>query len=531
MSYNPLTFAEIYGSIQANSTIFILRKIPLIGNLLPNRIYRYKRLKFIFGILGTAVDILKKAIGGNLGIYISLSFIPSILSKIATTQNWPDQSTLVALFIILVCVGHALNQSDIFKSNAEDYTFLNHFMINPTRYYHYKIVKGFIIEGLFVAPILIYIFKDIIIASSLILTGMFFIEAGNVFFLSIYKKNQKIPGVKKRVLLSILFMVIIYAISLTGIFSNLTMPLWLLAIISLFEILGLVLCFRYLFKFKGYKQIAVQYANSDTVALKVAVVSSLNNEDATAFTTADWETNKAYFESNKNLNELKYIQKAFQVRFKKSLRSFYTNQAYFNIFLCVLVGVLIRFDVVSIDASNILKYTPMLITLVLNLTFGRNYMQICFRYMDMPMLYHHMYDTKKVANSMSSRLFLLLKNDLISFVVLILGFVALILIAGISIPMKEFALVCLAYILILAIYEVYDVIIYYLLQPYSVDLNVKNPIFKVLSYIEGIFYVLVLFARNNVIEIIPALLISLAVILIIFAITSKIAHKTFKLRY
>lgn len=531
MKYGMFTFGKIYGSIQANSTIFFLKKIPVFGNLIPQKVYRYKTLKYFFGILGTVADIIKKAIAGNLSIFLLISFIPAMLNKMTTIQNWPDKSTMIFLYIILSCFAPAIRKSNIFVSKSEDYTFLNHFMINPSRYYNYKIVKDFIIEGLLIIPILIYLFRDTMIVFSLTLSKMFFIEAGNVLFLTIYKKKSKILSSGKRILLGFLLLISIYGISLTNIFCGIIVPLGLLIAISACEIFGIIICFLYLFRFKEYKQIAVQYANNDAVTFQVSSSSALNIEGLTAFNIADWQVNKSFFDDWGYLDSWNYIHKAFQTRLKKSMHNFYKSQIYTNLFLCAGVGILIRFGILTIDSPNILKYSPMLIPLILNISFGRSYTQMCFRYMDMPMLYQHMYDTQKIASSMTSRYFLLLKNGMISLIFLILGMESLLLIAGIQIPINDFIKLCFAYIIIFVIYETYELVIYYLLQPYSVDLNVKTPFFKILSFIEGIFYASVLLARNNITEIIPALLISLSVILAIFICTRKLAYKTFKLRY
>lgn len=531
MRYGIFTFGKIYGSIQANAAIFFLKKIPVLGNLIPRKIYKYKIPKYIFGIVGTVIDIIKKAIGGNLGIYIMLSFIPSILGRFTSVQNWPDQSTLIFIYIFLLCFAPSIRQSDIFTSSAEDYTFLNHFMLNPSMYYHYKIVKNFIIDSLLIAPVLIYLFRDAFIVLGLMLSKMFFTVAGNVLFLEIYKRKHKILSVLKRTIIAFTLSLIVYGFSLANIFSGINITIGFLIVISALEIFGIIICFLYLFKFKEYKQIAVQYANSDTVTLKVSVTSSLNGEDQTAFNAADWKINKSFFDSNRNLDSWKYVHKAFQMRLKKTMINFYKGQIYLNFFIFVVIGLLIRFGILAVDSSNALKYSPMLISLILNVSFGRNYMQMCFRYMDMPMLYQHMYDTKKIASSMTSRYFLLLRNGIISSALFILGIVAMLLIAKIQVPINDFIRLCFAYILIFLIYETYEVAVYYLLQPYSIDLNVKNPIFKVLSSIEGIFYASVLFARSNIIEITPALLVSLGVILTIFIFARKFAYKTFKLRY
>jgi hypothetical protein len=530
MNYGMFTFGKIYGSIQANSAIYFLKKIPLLGNLVPENIYKYKIPKYIFAIFGTLADIVKKAIGGNLGIYIMISLIPSMLSKIASVENWPDKSTLVFLYIVISCLSPALRQSNIFVSNAEDYTFINHFMINPARYYHYKLVKDFIIEGVLILPILIYLFKDFIIVSSLILTKLFFIGIGNVLFLEIYKRKQKIFNKIKRLLFVLFLTIIAYGLSLINIFYGATIHAGLLIAISICEIIGLILCFRYLFSFKEYKHIAVQYANNDTVTLMVSTVSTLSGEDATAFNIVDWEKNKAFLDANQNMDTWDYIHKAFKTRFKKAIFNHYKNQLTTNLFLCIVVGILIRFDILTIDTSNVLKYSPILITLILNLVFARQFLQMCFRYMDMPMLYQHMYDSQKVSSSMINRYLFLIRNGMISLVFFIFELLVLLLIAGIQIPINDFISVATSYILIYIIYETYDVIVYYLLQPYTVDLNIKNPIFKVLSYLEGLFYALILFARSNVSEIIPALLISLFVMLVVFIFARKHAYKTFRIK-
>lgn len=85
--------------------------------------------------------------------------------------------------------------------------------------------------------------------------------------------------------------------------------------------------------------------------------------------------------------------------------------------------------------------------------------------------------------------------------------------------------------LLMLIQELYQLLIYYWIQPYTVDLSVKSPVFKVLGWIEGLFDISVLFIRGNLALACLPLFGVFLIINVLLVVMQKNVHKTFRLRY
>lgn len=529
MINNWFTLSQVYVSIQSNSFLHFFKNIPILSGVLPANTYKNRVIKYLAAVFGTAFGLVKSAISTVLASFFAIHLIPQWLSGINKMLVWPDNSISALLYIILICLVPALTQSKIFKSNSEDYIFLNHFMLNPEVYYHSKIIKGLLKDSLFQLPVLIFLFKDGLLVSVLALTKLFFVAVGDSMFLSIYTKKRRLMGVKKRLLFSMGIIFVTYGLFYFGALPRFTIKSNLLVYIIVAEIIILIVCIRYLLSFKDYKKIAVQYANKDVVGLKISVNTPLN-EDETGLAVSDWKANQEYFIANNSADMWSYTNSALIKRYKKTTSDSYKQTVYSNIFIGLIIGLLIRYGILDINSTNVLSFSSVVIPLVLNSIIGRTYLLTCFWYMDAPFLYHHLYDAKTVTKSMKKRYVFLLRNGFISISSLMFGILILLWVGGISIPAVDLLGLCLVYCIIYVIYETYQVIIYYIAQPYTSEFSVRSPIFYVISMIESLFGIAILFTRSNVLQLIMPLTVSLVIILILFFIAMKLAPKTFRLR-
>lgn len=286
----------------------------------------------------------------------------------------------------------------------------------------------------------------------------------------------------------------------------------------------------YLAQFREFKAIAVQYANKDTLALQVRRVTPLD-EDARGLEISSWVHNKEFFNANEGRDVWSFMDKALRTRYKKFIRTSYRDKMINNLLFGLLIGILIRFQIINIDSQNLLMYSPKVIPFAIGMTFGAWYLPMCFRHMDLPLIYHDLYQESAIRKSMVWRYLYLLQNGIALVASLVLGLLLVLWVGGLSIGASTFLKLALAYALIYLIYETYHVIVYYLLQPYTADLTVQNPIFSVLNWLTGILTVGVLFAKNNVILLLPTLTMALGIIWLLFLVTLKYAPKTFKLRF
>lgn len=83
----------------------------------------------------------------------------------------------------------------------------------------------------------------------------------------------------------------------------------------------------------------------------------------------------------------------------------------------------------------------------------------------------------------------------------------------------------------LVMWDTYELMLYYFVQPYTVDLTAKSPLFTFLQVVEGLFGILLLFVRSDLTLALPVILILMIVCVCVCFISSRFAYKFFKLRF
>ena len=291
-----------------------------------------------------------------------------------------------------------------------------------------------------------------------------------------------------------------------------------------------MLFYLQLLKYKDYKRIAVQFANKDSAILTISV-NNAAEEGQDALGGTNYEENRSYFEKNRALDTATYLNNAFFKRFEKIFSNQRKQIFILSIFLGALFGYLIRSEVLHITNETILNYTPILISLVSSsMLFGERFTTLCFRYMDMPLLYHHICKTEYLKKSIRCRYIFLLKHSLVALIGLTIFISLVLMIGGLRISFQDFVFLLIAMELFMLIKETYHLLIYYRIQPYAVDIAVKSPIFRALGVLEGLFDISALFLRGNLALACLPLAGLLLIVHAILLIVAQTAHRTFRLR-
>lgn len=526
---NLSVYLKVILTINANSFLYFLDKLPIINRLITPTLYKNTQLKLIFSIFGTLFDFLKAAIGQSILVVVLIRYLPLLLHG----QNWRGSPALglqVSLFVILLCILPAFLQSPIFQTSKEDFIFLNHFSLNPDAYYRVKTGTGLVRQVVSLFPILLLIFHDFFTAFMLVSVKVAFVMVGNIFFLNQYKNRRKLTDVKIRMLVILFAVVLTYAGVYFDRIPSLSPSRFMTISISLISFAIVASAWRYVVTYRNFKEVAVQFASKDVLALKVTVTTTLN-EGQTVLEPFDWQTNKQFWEKNKTEEPANYIEHALNIRFSKPIWSFTKQTIIRNLILFIAAGLLIRTDVIRLDESNLLAYSPILISLVISMTYSLTYLQLCFRNIDLPLLFHHLYSQKRIIQSMTRRASFLFRIGVLHLFSFAVSMVLFLQIARLRLSPNIFFGLLIVYSLVLLVYELFHFLTYYALQPYSTELTVKSPLFTALSIVESLFSVYFLFARANVLSLTKPLIIIAAALSLCCMLLPNWVDKTFKLRY
>lgn len=515
--------------MNANAFLHYVSKIPGIGPALTRNYFKKQKTKTLVSFLGFLWGFIKAAIGTNVLLYIALYWVPEFLTRGDYTMEYIQGIAMVA-FILLFNVNPLLEGTGLFAATREDNTFLNHFGLNPDQYYRYKSLKGILLEPVLRLPVLIYLFRAVHPVLFAFALSLLTPVIGEVLSLASYKRFGKILPRRLRSVVQILLIVVTYALIYLR-----RLPVWLpsptVAYVTLaLAVLGFVFYVTYLQNYSNFKAIAVNFARGDIANVTVTVSTSLTEGD-TGLAAHTPEDNKAFYEANKDLNPIAYIETAFRARFAKILKRKTKDTALQQIFTGVIIGVLIVAGLLKPDGSDWIRYTPIGISFVLMMGYAMDYLVLCFRNVDRIFLAQHLYNKEDMQRNMKQRIKSILIASIPRLLIMAIFLVIIVLFWGIRPDTLTAAKVFLAYVLIYYIYELFSIITYYAVMPYSTELQIKSPAFMILQFLIGLFGIYFLFARANVILLLPGLAITLAVLIVVLVVVYLNIDKTFKLRY
>ncbi len=526
---NAWNMFKITATMQTNSFIHLLRSVPVLSVIVPERLYRRTSLKYLFSLGGLVMGCIGGVLGSTVLCLLYFQWLPGWLGM------EPSPGELLLLCVLVKSLAPALRSCSIFRAGQQDYVFLNHFMMNPTEYYHYKIGKEALENVITMLPVVVYIFRDAAYVLAAVSAELFCTLAGCCLYLGLYEKQRKkkVFFLSRKVRYTVSFGLIF--ITYVGLKLQWSAGIafsapFCLGMSLLFLAVSLV-CYAHLLHYREYKWIAVQFANKETMLLTVSITTG-GEEGRNALSGFSSEKNKSFYEVNKEKSLAEYLNKAFFTRFHQIFSNQRKQILFISTALGLLLGFLIRNGVLDVTSETILNYTPVLIVLVNSLMlFGARFTMLCFQFVDMPMLYQRLCGKKYLQESIRCRYFFLVRHSLVALAGLVVFVGLILLVGGLRISAGELIRLFVTMELFMLFNEVYNLLIYYGIQPYTMDVSVKSPVYKVLGVLESMFDISVLFLRGNLANAwIPMLVLFLLVHALLLVVAGR-AERTFRLRY
>ena len=521
-----LTFSRIYLSTQINVFLFYISRLPIIGRMIPERLYGLYPVKKWFAFGGIIVGLVKSALAANIGLIITLYLIPDFLFN----ADYCTTGTYAFIYIVTCCVLRPISKCELFISSEKDYCFLNHFMVNPNTYYKYKFITLLLENSVLELPALIWLIRSPAAVTLLVIirTGLF---AFSIFaYLRYYVKRGKVVNRYARRGITLIVSVAVYAFGYYGVYSDFTAAGVIIWIVTAVSVALMIFAVRFLLQFDRYKMLAVRFANNRVVNFRVSLGGS-SAEGDTGLTEKNWEKNRQYYEKNKRLSVDAYINKAFVRRFGKPIIRDTAALIIIYMVLMSILGLLVRKGVLDISSKNVLSYSTVIVSLVTGMGCAGRLTRLWFRNIDIFMISNHVCTRKYVMDSIRGRYLTVLIWDLAATIMSAVMLAVFLSVSRIRIDFKDFVMLLAACGLYLIIWETYELAVYYFIQPYSADLTAKSPVFNVLTTFEAVFNFLILFIRANMVKAVILMAVIAITAAVALTAASGKAYRTFKLRY
>lgn len=236
-----------------NSLVFALKKTPLIGKLLPDRLYSWIPLKVIYWIFHVIKEVLKLFAGKILGlgiIYLVSLFLKTEYLELDVGEGVSENilyACFVLLFFICYAIGGILVNTNLFRCTTEkEYLVfmlrMNARKLNNTLFAYdlAKLVAGYLIAGIIGAvcgaPFWLWLGIPVIA----VFIKLFGAGAQAFSFRSKRKHNRPMKSSSFSLAMRIIAVTVMVPVLFIVIANGYYLPLWCLLIISLIlVILGL----------------------------------------------------------------------------------------------------------------------------------------------------------------------------------------------------------------------------------------------------------------------------------------------------
>lgn len=506
--------------MSTNAFINFLSKLPGLKILSFKKLYKNTRLKKILASLGFLFELIKEAILPSI-------FTALIFWRLFVRLGIDNISVKLLSYILIAVIASKITKPTFLIHNEDDYIFLNLFSINSRVYYLNKIFTNIVISILANFPATYYVFQDLGIALKLAVLNLASMLIVNMIYLTYIKKRETLPKSEIRALISAIFVILGGLVIFLRIDLNLNdRILNILAIVSaIISIFGIAFILRY----KNYPALKRITANSSGQVVKMSVSTTIN-EDSSQYLVSDAEEIQNFQNEYKDVDPAKYIDMAFFSRykkvFKKNLRSNFSG----SIAILIIYSIAIKIGIIK-KPQSFSDISGLAIAFAVGTGYSAALLQMCFRNVDRILLKNKILTEQGLYESLKYRIRMLIKASFFDLLSVGLGFLILIFLNGLKFEAAEFARIMAAYLAMMASMGLVEIMVYYIFSPYSAELNVKSPAYKVVRFISGLVFALFILKNANILNIEKYIYIAFGVTVLIFLFAKKYFIRTFRLRY
>lgn len=481
---------------RVNGLIYFAQKIPVLGKHIPNSLYRERDLKTVISVIVAMIGFLSKIglpfliVGG-----FSVAFSVIRIGKIALSLNTAQAQGSILLLLLVTVIWPNIYKLFYEVTDLEILDFVRYFQISYVKTIrNLSFFKALSTLFFYLLPLSLLALLSQTSILSLILTylaiRLFFFTAKEFLSRKLETKSlKKAPKITLIISLSLAFtglLTALYHFKLSELLFTLPIALLLLLATAFFS--HQILHFKNEQRYINQLVFASRTAQDERAELKKIA----RNADFAAGTAMQkdltYNGSKDFGKGSGMLNKLLFYR--YQESLKKSIyiRLFFFAVVLILIIAAVLISLFNGKLLFRISENNLLPIFPSLLFLMYFIGFSKKIVQMCFMNCDKSMLYYPFYRKSQTILSGFNERF---KKTFLLNGIIVLGIFADILIPclifGKNISPQFYLILILFLIALNFLFSFHELFVYYLLQPFTADMAVVNPVYKIIS---GIFYVI-----------------------------------------
>lgn len=476
-------------ALWVNAFLYYLKRIPLAGKLVPDSVYANYSLKKILAAAAFLIRQLMDFAGKPLYLLIFV-LLPAQLFAVKVPM-WEGKAfpLMVHILFFLNCIIGSLGDSQIFLVTRDKITLLKYMKGDVRSYTYASLCLKYVPFFLYYLPFLI-LFSMLSGGSAVqgLLLWILLAAArcmGEAFQLFVFDRTGKVYHRNMAYSWSMI------GIGLTGAYllplSGLPLPaLYLLHPVSmvLWLACGGFSLYYIIAGYKGYEKKMLHSIDINFLLSTLMKSSTASSFKEVEVREKDAALSMSARQHTSALRGYAYFNSLFFARHRRQLLRpvYYRLIAVAAIFSCSVVFLFLNRPAAVKLVQNMTALLPSFVYIMYFLTVADKACRAMFYNCDKDMLHYSFYrrpDT--ILKNFRVRLMYVSLYDAVIAGALCLSAVIFCLLCGVSIFKPDMLLFCLAILLLSVLFTAHHLCLYYIFQPYSESLQIKNPFFSVIN--------------------------------------------------
>lgn len=508
-------------AILTNSIIYRLRKLPLVKHIVPGELYGNEAIN-AFIIVLTVFFIIAKNFISQLLYYLIIFILPAALFE------YDLNTTMIITCFIFTCTYSVSNQT-VLQASKDKFYGINLMRIDPNKYGVMEFTSTQLIQFIFA------------ILSLLILDLFFHFPIYYCLLLPLFRLMAKVISLqlylifyKKRKIVLVynyFYICSLYVIGLllmgTAAFQGFKIATYVYFIIVIITTLIAIPSYLKILKTNTFKPLYKEKLTVNNVIFSIDDVMHANEKNIKKQISYDVKisNNKKGYEF---FNEL-FVQRHRKILMNSALKF----AAIFALIFLATAIILLFVPSYHMETGNLLQTRLSAFLMIMYFTNrGAKVTMAMFVNCDSKMLNYRFYrQSKTILQLFTQRLKTLLVVNLIPSCTIAFGLIVVFYICNPATPLLNYFLIFLMINAISIFFSVHNLILYYLFQPYTENLQAKGFLYNVIT---SITYMVCYFTINTKFNLLPftiiVIIFCLAYIPISLFLAYQHAPKTFKLK-
>lgn len=525
---------RVEAAVRVNLFLYYFSKLPLIGRIVTKEAYADEDIKKTIRVIAGVFHAMKELLTKVLYLFLAM-FLPLLMFYGEDPEA--GYEAFLYLFFVLSILGTSLFNPSLIEPKQQKYVAIQLMHIPAKDYLFAKLCETYAIKFISYLPVLMLITlllgKSVLQGVLLAVYVALFHFTGEGIVAWYFKKKGKSIKNSFLVTLAVLFVLAAYV----PIVFRLKLPMEEILFslpMLIFLVVPSILFLRYLYDYSEYEQLYFATNRMDALQVNKQQVSREAQFRAVKLKSKD------YTQMDAKASELRYgNKKGYEylnaIFFARHKRLFLKRDFYIILGIAAVVSLLaIALKVVKeVDyVTKVNEYSAVFVFIMYLISTMIEPTRAMFYNCDLSLLKFSFYREEKVIlKNFAIRFKYVVFYNLLPAIAMDAGLIILLIVSGSSERIIELIPV-LCLILVLAVFfAIFHLSVYYLLQPYTTELGIKNPLYK---FVNTVLYILC-YMCLQIKKPADLFLVGVLVGTILYSVISmvlvfKLAPKTFRVR-